>query len=147
MLFTEEQHPACSGNERTRRQPFPVYPGGGRNPSQAFNLACFIQVLSVTSFNPKYSSPRKRQTDTGEPWLGVEFLSQACVRLTMEARTLEKENSSLHNRAKGVVQEEESQVGPLRKRLGAVFRSSIDHPSSGSHLRAPHIRSVSCQQA
>lgn len=77
----------------------------------------------------------------------MEFLSQACVRLTMEAMTLDKENSFLHNGAKGVAQEKESQVGLLRKRLGAVFRSSIDHTSSGRHLRDPHIRSVSCQQA
>lgn len=124
-----------------RWKPFPAYPGGGCNHSQAFNLACFIRVLSV--FPLAQNIPLQGK---GKNSKGVEFLSQACVRLTMEPMTLEKKNSFLHNGAKGVAQEKESQVGLFRKRLGAVFRLSIDHTSSGSHLRDPHITSVSCQQ-
>lgn len=139
-VFCEEQHPACIWNEWTRWKPFPAYPGGGCNHSQAFNLACFIRVLSV--FPLAQNIPLQGKGKNSK--LGVEFLSQACVRLTMEPMTLEKENSFLHNGAKGVAQEKESQVGLLRKRLGAVFRLSIDHSITVSiHQEAISVTHIS----
>lgn len=146
MLFCEEQHPACSWNKWTRRKPFPTYPGGGCSNSQAFNLACSIQALSVFPLTPNIPLQGKGKL-TRESQAGRGIPKPGCVRLTVEAMTLEKENSFLHNGAKGVAQENKSRVGLLRKRLGAVFRLNIDHTLSGSRLHDPRIRSVSCQQA
>lgn len=62
-----------------------------------------------TSTQNIYSPLRKRQTDL-KAKLGVEFLSQACDRLTLETMTLAKENSFLHCGAKGVALESKYKV-------------------------------------
>jgi hypothetical protein len=111
-----EQHPAGRPSELTNgldRGP-PQYTlevgvgWGWDHYSQVFSLACFMQVLSAFTLTPNIYSPlRKRQIDLRAK-LRVEFLSQACDRLTVETMTLAKEKSFLCYRAKGVAQESES---------------------------------------